>query len=134
MLGYIPQVKAVPESSISTIQSEQQSSVSAREELRVALKIAFISTTFSSDQCSQVLDLCAKYRSVFSLSSSELGKCAIMEADFALQPGTPPVDRNPSGANPRVQEVIRQMHESNGKRWNNRTTVESLRLSCYSCS
>ena len=36
MLGYIPQVKAVPESSISTIQSEQQSSVSAREELRVA--------------------------------------------------------------------------------------------------
>ena len=47
-----------------------------------------------------------EYRSVFSLSSSELGKRTIMEADFPLQPGTPPVDTNPYRANPRVQEVI----------------------------
>ena len=59
IIGYISQVKVVPESNISTIQSEQQSSVSTREELRVALKKAFASTTFSLDQCSQVLDSCA---------------------------------------------------------------------------
>ena len=28
-----------------------------------------------------------------------------MEADFPLKPGTPPVDRNPYRANPRVHEV-----------------------------
>ena len=106
ILGYISKVKAVPEFDVSTLQSENQPSVSTREELRGALKKAFTSTTFSSDQCSQVLDLCAKYRSIFSLSSSELGKCTIMEADFPLQPGTTPVDRNPYRANPRVQEVI----------------------------
>ena len=31
-----------------------------------------------------------------------------MEADFPLEPGTPPVDRSPYRANPRVQEVIDQ--------------------------
>ena len=62
--------------------------------------------TFSSDQCSQVLYLRTKYRSLFSLVPSELGKSTITEADFPLQPGTTPVDRNPYRANPRVQEVI----------------------------
>ena len=29
-----------------------------------------------------------------------------MKADFSLQPGTPPVDRNPYRANQRVKEII----------------------------
>ena len=70
ILGCTSKVKAVPKLNVSTLQSEKQSSVSTPEELRGALKKDFTSTTFSSDQCSQILDLCAKYRSFFSLSST----------------------------------------------------------------
>ena len=47
-----------------------------------------------------------EFRSLFPLAPSELGKSTIKEADFPLQPGPTPVDRNPYRANPRVQEVI----------------------------
>ena len=46
-----------------------------------------------------------EFRSLFPLAPSELGKSTITEADFPLQPGTTPVDRNPYRANPRIQEV-----------------------------
>ena len=79
---------------------------SIRHELRQALSAAFNKTTFSPGECEQVLDLCTKYRNVFSLSPRELGKCTIAEAEFPLEPGTRPVDRAPYRANPRVQETI----------------------------
>ena len=47
-----------------------------------------------------------EFRSLFPLAPSELGKSTIKEADFPLQPGPTPVDRNPYRANPRIQEVI----------------------------
>lgn len=53
-----------------------------------------------------MLDLCTKYRYVFSLSPREVGKCTLAEAEFPLEPGTRPVDRVPYRANPRVQETI----------------------------
>ena len=60
----------------------------AREALEPALAKAFADTTFSPEQVSEVVDLCAKYRPVFSLSPDELGCCKIAEATFPLQPGT----------------------------------------------
>ena len=106
MLGQISPVKTVRQATVSKLQNAKEPSEATREELRGALEKVFRATTISSDQCSQVLDLCTKYRSVFSLAASELGKCTITEADFPLQPGTIPVDRNPYRANPCVQEVI----------------------------
>ena len=53
-----------------------------------------------------MLDLCAKYRPVFSLNRSELGKCTTHEATFPLPPNTKPVSRRPYRANPRAEAVI----------------------------
>ena len=49
----------------------------AREALEPALAKAFADTTFSPEQVVQVIDLCAKYRPVVSLSADELGSCII---------------------------------------------------------
>ena len=67
----------------------------AREALNPALVEAFADTTFSPEQVSGVIDLCAKYRPVFSLSADELGCCKIAKAAFPLQLGTRPIDRAP---------------------------------------
>ena len=45
----------------------------AREALDSALAKAFADTAFSPGQVSEVIDLCAKYRPVFSLSADEVG-------------------------------------------------------------
>ena len=78
----------------------------ARADLEIALAKAFQDTTFTPDQVRIVLDLCAKYRSVFSLSPEELGCCTIAEATFPLPPGTTPVDKAPYRTSPHVQEKI----------------------------
>ena len=106
LLGYISPVKSVLTQNISTIHTDSSKTDTTREELRTALKDSFNTTTFSADQCAQLLDLCTKYRSVFSLSPKELGRCKIAEAEFPLQPGTQPVDRSAYRTNPRVQQVI----------------------------
>ena len=106
ILGYISPVKSVAEKTVSAVNSDQTTFRHKRDELKGAMKKAFTNTTFTPQQCSQVLDLCAKYRNVFSLSPKELGECTIAEADFPLEPGTKPVDRAPYRANPRAQEVI----------------------------
>ena len=67
---------------------------------------AFADTTFSPEQVSEVIDLCATCRPVFSLSADELGCCLIAEASFPFQPGTRPIDRAPYRTSPRVQKQI----------------------------
>ena len=78
----------------------------ARSELEGPLSKAFNDTTLTPDQRASVLDLCAKFRPVFSLSMSELGRCTIAEATFPVPPGTRPVDRPPYRPNPRTSEII----------------------------
>ena len=107
ILRYISPVKSVAEKTVSAVNSDQTTFRHKRDELKGAMKKASTNTTFTPQQCSQVLDLCAKYRNVFSLSPKELGKSTIAEADIIpLEPGTNPVDRAPCRANPRAQEVI----------------------------
>ena len=78
----------------------------AREALEPTLAKAFADTTFSPEQVSEVVDLCAKYRPVFSVSPDELGCCKIAEATFPLQPGTCPIDGMPHRTSSRVRERI----------------------------
>ena len=78
----------------------------ARSDLEGPLSKAFSETTFTSEQKESVLDLCAKYRPVFSLSMSELGRCTIAEATFPVPSGTRPVDRPPYRPNPRTSAAI----------------------------
>ncbi len=78
----------------------------ARSELEGPLSKAFSNTTLTDDQRDAVLDLCARFRPVFSLSMSELGECTIAEATFPVPPGTRPVDRPPYRPNPRTAAVI----------------------------
>lgn len=106
VLGQIAPISDVPNKTVSAVQTDCKIIESTRHELRAALSNAFDQTTFSTGECEQVLDLCTKYRSVFSLSPRELGKCTLGEAEFPLEPGTRPVDRAPYRANPRVQETI----------------------------
>ena len=104
--NYCTNIRGVPNKTISAVQTNSKTTKSIRHELRQALSAAFNKTTFSPGECEQVLDLCTKYRNVFSLSPRELGKCTIAEAEFPLEPGTRPVDRAPYRTNPRLQETI----------------------------
>ena len=63
-------------------------------------------STFNDKQKTQLLDLCTRYRTVFSLNLEELGRCTIPEAELLLQKNTKPMDRYPYRTNPRAQEVI----------------------------
>ena len=78
----------------------------ARSDLEGPLSKAFSASNFTSEQKESVLDLCAKYRPVFSLFMSELGRCTIAEATFPVPPGTRAVDRPPYRPNPRTSAVI----------------------------
>ena len=78
----------------------------ARITLTAALDESFENSTFNDQQKTQVLDLCTRYRSVFSLNQEELERCSIAEAEFPLQKNTKPVNRHPFRTNPRAQEVI----------------------------
>ena len=68
-------MKTVPQACVSKLENVEEPSGSTREKVRSALEKAFKAPTSSSDQCSQVLDLGTKYRTVFSLAPSKLGKC-----------------------------------------------------------
>ena len=78
----------------------------ARKALRPALVKSFADTTFSPEQVSEVIDLCAKNRQVFPLSADELGCCKIAEATFPFQPGIRPIDRALYRTSSRVQKRI----------------------------
>ena len=78
----------------------------ARAEIVAPLSKAFVDSTFTVEQQSAILDLCAKYRPVLSLSRAELGKCTTAEATFPLPPNTKPVSRRPYRANPRTEAII----------------------------
>ena len=106
LLGYISPVKTVLPQTVSSTNTNPDQTAKHRADLQQALTKAFANTTFSADQREEILQLCTRYRSVFSLHPDELGKCTIAEADFPLEPGTRPVNRAPYRANPRVQEVI----------------------------
>lgn len=67
---------------------------------------AFQNTTLNPAHEDAVLDLCAKYRPVVSLNTSELGTFTIAEATFPVLPGTRPVDRPPCRPNPRTSAVM----------------------------
>ena len=74
----------------------------ARAEIIAPLSRAFVDSTFTVEQQSATLELCAKYRPVLSLSRAELGKCNTAEATFPLPAHTKPVSRRPYRANPRT--------------------------------
>ena len=106
LVGYFAPVSVTPNKTTSPIQTDSKTTESTCNELRAALPNAFGKTTFTSCERAQVLDLCTKYRSVFSLSPQELGECTLAETEFPLKPGTRPVDRAPYRVNPRIQETI----------------------------
>ena len=66
----------------------------------------FTNTKLTTDQEASVIDLCARYRPVFALSMSELGRFTNAEATFPLPPDTRPIDRALYRANPRAKAVI----------------------------
>ena len=78
----------------------------AKSELEGPLSKAFTNTTLTTDQKASVLDMCARYRPVFALSTSELGRCTNAKATFPLPPDTRPIGRAPYRANPRAKAVI----------------------------
>ena len=71
IVGYILPATSVLPNYISAVASGTPDNTTARNELKPALKTAFDNMTFNPEQRAQVLDLCAKYRSVFSLKPSE---------------------------------------------------------------
>ena len=66
-----------------------------KSELEGPLSKAFTNTKLTTDRKASVLDLCIRYRPVFALSMSELGRCTNAEATFPLPPDTRPIDRAP---------------------------------------
>ncbi|CAB1108264.1 unnamed protein product [Ectocarpus sp. CCAP 1310/34] len=78
----------------------------AKAELVEPLSKAFANSTFTKEQQTRILDLCAKYRPVFSLNRKELGKCKTAQATFPMPPNTKLVNRRPYRANPHTEAVI----------------------------
>ena len=112
VVGTISPVPAISPPSASAITHNHSESSQARIDWTAALDESFQKSTFNDQQKTQLLDLCTKYRSVFSLTPKELGRCAIAKAEFPLQKNTKPVDHHPYRTNPRAQEVIDKCVES----------------------
>ena len=112
VVGTISPVTAIPENTTSAVANNHLESSQARIDLAAALDESFKRSTFNDHQQTQLFDLCTKYRSVFWLSSKELGKCTIAEAEFPLQKHAKPVDHHSYRTNPRAQEVIYNCVES----------------------
>ena len=106
IVGTTSPVTAISPQTASAITHNCSESSQARIDLTAALGESFKNTTFNGQQRTQLLDLCTRYRSVFSPNQNELGKCTIAEAEFPLQTNTKPVDRHPHRTHPRAQEVI----------------------------
>ena len=113
LLGHIAQVSVAPNHTISAVQTDSKKTESTRNELRTALAKALDQTTLIRGECTLVLVWLTKYRSGFSQSPQELGRCTPTEAELALEPGTRPVNRAPYRAYPCVQETI-DKREPNG--------------------
>ena len=64
----------------------------AKSELECPVSKAITNNKLTSDQKALVLDMCARYRPVFALSTSELGRCTNVEAAFPLPRDTRPID------------------------------------------
>ena len=106
IVGTISPVTAIPPQTASAVTQICSESSQVRIDLTAALDESFKNTTFHDQQLTQIINLCTKYRSVFSQNQKELGKCTIAEAEFPLQKDTKPVDRHPYRTNPRAQKVI----------------------------
>ena len=78
----------------------------AKYELESPLSRAFTNNKLTTDQKASILDLCPRYRPVFALPMSELGRSTNAEATFPLPPETRPIDRAPYRANPRAKALI----------------------------
>ena len=112
VVGTISPVTAISPWNASAIARNHSESSQARIDLTAALDKSFKRSIFDDQQQTQLLDLCTKYRPVFSLTSKELGKYTIAEAEFPLQKNTKLVDHHPYWTNPRAQEVIDKCVES----------------------
>ena len=106
IVGTISPVTAISPRTASAIMPNCSKSSQARIDLTAVFDESFKSSTFNGQQRTQLLDMCTRYRSQFSLNQDELGRCTITEAEFPLQKNTKPVDRHPYRTNPRAQEVI----------------------------
>ena len=106
VVGTISPVTAISPRTASAITHNCSKSSQARIDLTAAFDESFESSTFNGQQRTQLLDLCTRNRSVFSLNQDELGRCTITEAESPFQKSTKPVDRHPYRTNPRAQEVI----------------------------
>ena len=78
----------------------------AKSEIEGPLSKATTNAKLTSDQKVSVLDLCARYRPVFALSMSELGRCTNAETTIPSPPDIRPMYRTPYRANPRAKAVI----------------------------
>ena len=84
LLGHIALVSVALNKAISANQTDSKSTEFTRNELHAALTRVFDKTTFIPAECEQVITLCTKYRSGFSLSPQEPGRCTLAEATFPL--------------------------------------------------
>ena len=116
VVGTISPVTAIPQNVTSAVANKHLECSQARIDLTAALFLdeSLKRFTFNDHQKTQLLDLCTKYWSVFSISPKELVKCTInsAEAEFPLQKHAKPVDHHPYRTNPRAQEVIDKCVES----------------------
>ena len=112
VVNTISLVTAIPENVASAVAKNHLKSSQAQIDLAIALDESFKRSTPNDHQQTQLLDLCTKYRSVFTLSPKELGKCTIAEAEFPVQKQAKPVDHHPYKTNPRAQKVIHKCVES----------------------
>ena len=78
----------------------------AKSKFEGPLSKSFTNTELTTDQKASVIDLCARYRPVFALSMSEVGRCTNAEETFPLPPDARPIDRAPYRANHGAKAVI----------------------------
>ena len=107
----VEQSSSTSVSSIAVSPQSPSDRATAKADLLEPLASAFVNSTFSVAQINEIMELCAKYRPVFSLSSKEQGKCKTAVATFPLSSGTKPVNIPPYRANPRQEKVIDQCVE-----------------------
>ena len=68
IVGTISPVTAIYENVVRAVAGNYSESAQARIDLAVSLDKSFKESTFNGQQQTQLLDLCIKYRSLFSLS------------------------------------------------------------------
>ena len=83
VVGTISPVTATSQNVAGSVANSPSESPQARIDLAAALDESFERSTFNHQQQPQLLDLCTKYRSVFSLSPKELGKYGLIEKSLS---------------------------------------------------